>query len=208
LIQVNTDLPIYIGRAIDLGCHEGYPGHHTYNVLLERQLVRGNGWVEFTLSPLYGPQSLISEGSANYGIELAFPDDERLAFESEVLFPLAGLDPKTAPRYHELSDLLAELDYAGNEAARDYLNGAITAAQAIDWLVAYGLYSRERAEQRLRFIETYRSYVINYNLGQDMVRDFVERAAGVDLARRWAAFERLLSRPYTPSDLLLSETSR
>ena len=28
LIQVNTDLPIFIDRAIDLACHEGYPGHH------------------------------------------------------------------------------------------------------------------------------------------------------------------------------------
>ena len=35
LIQDNTDLPIYIDRAIDLACHEGYPGHHVYNVLLE-----------------------------------------------------------------------------------------------------------------------------------------------------------------------------
>ena len=26
LIQVNTDLPIYIDRAVDLACHEGYPG--------------------------------------------------------------------------------------------------------------------------------------------------------------------------------------
>ena len=32
LIQVNTDLPIYIDRALDLACHEGYPGHHVYNV--------------------------------------------------------------------------------------------------------------------------------------------------------------------------------
>jgi hypothetical protein len=30
LIQVNTDLPIQIDRAIDLACHEGYPGHHVY----------------------------------------------------------------------------------------------------------------------------------------------------------------------------------
>ena len=35
LIQVNTDLPIFIDRAVDLACHEGYPGHHVYNVLLE-----------------------------------------------------------------------------------------------------------------------------------------------------------------------------
>jgi hypothetical protein len=40
LIQVNTDLPIYIDRAIDLACHEGYPGHHVYNGLMEKNLVR------------------------------------------------------------------------------------------------------------------------------------------------------------------------
>ena len=87
LIQVNTDLPIYIDRAIDLACHEGYPGHHVYNALLEKHLVRDRGWVEFTVYPLFSPQSLIAEGTANYGIEVAFPGDERLAFERDVLFP-------------------------------------------------------------------------------------------------------------------------
>ena len=73
LIQVNTDLPIYIDRAIDLACHEGYPGHHVYNVLLEKNLVRDRGWVEFSVYPLFSPQSLIAEGTANFGIEVAFP---------------------------------------------------------------------------------------------------------------------------------------
>ena len=53
LIQVNTDLPISISRAVDLGCHEGYPGHHTYNALLEKNLVRDKGWVEYSLYPLF-----------------------------------------------------------------------------------------------------------------------------------------------------------
>ena len=73
LIQVNTDLPIYVDRAIDLACHEGYPGHHVYNVLLEKNLVRDRGWVEFSVYPLFSPQSLIAEGTANYGIDVAFP---------------------------------------------------------------------------------------------------------------------------------------
>jgi len=34
LIQINTDLPIYIERAINLAGHEVYPGHHVYNILL------------------------------------------------------------------------------------------------------------------------------------------------------------------------------
>ncbi|HUQ53971.1 MAG TPA: hypothetical protein VM692_17210, partial [Gammaproteobacteria bacterium] len=87
LIQINTDLPIYIDRAIDLACHEGYPGHHVYNVLLEQQLMRARGWQEYSVYALFSPQSLIAEGTANYGIEVAFPDDERRAFERDVLFP-------------------------------------------------------------------------------------------------------------------------
>ena len=72
-IEVNTDLPIRISRAVDLGCHEGYPGHHVLNSLLEQKLTRGRGWVEFSVYPLFSPQSLIAEGSANYGADLAFP---------------------------------------------------------------------------------------------------------------------------------------
>src|SRR6188508_3063365 len=72
VIQVNTDLPITIDRAIDLACHEGYPGHHVYNVLLEKNLVKDRGWIEYTVYPLFSPQSLIAEGTANYGIEMAF----------------------------------------------------------------------------------------------------------------------------------------
>lgn len=40
LIQINTDLPIRISRAVDLGCHEGYPGHHVLNLMVEEQMAR------------------------------------------------------------------------------------------------------------------------------------------------------------------------
>jgi hypothetical protein len=46
---VNTDLPVYIDRAIDLAAHEGYPGHHVYNALLEKNLVRDRGWIELSM---------------------------------------------------------------------------------------------------------------------------------------------------------------
>ena len=126
---MNTDLPIFIDRALDLACHEGYPGHHVYNVLLEHHLVRGRGWQEFTVYPLFSPQSLIAEGTANFGIDVAYPAAERVAFERARLFPLAGLDPRDAPKYYEVLAVLDRLDYAGNEAARRYLNGAINASR-------------------------------------------------------------------------------
>jgi hypothetical protein len=121
LIQMNVELPIHIDRAIDLAAHEGYPGHHVYSTLLEQELVRGRGWLEYSVYPLFSPQSLIAEGAANYGIDVAFPGDERLTFERDVLFPLAGLDPDRAGEYARVRTLADRLSYAGNEAARAYL---------------------------------------------------------------------------------------
>ena len=61
----------------------------------------------------------------------------------------------------------------------------------------------ERARQRVRFFDTYRSYVINYNYGRDLVREFVESRGGTTDApdRRWEVFSELLSSPRLPSDL-------
>jgi hypothetical protein len=203
LIQVNTDLPIYIDRAIDLACHEGYPGHHVYNALLEKHLVKDRGWVEYTVYPLFSPQSLIAEGTANYGIEVAFTPADRNRFETEVLFPIAGIDPAKVADYYSVLALVDRLSYAGNEAARQYLDGKIDRAAAIAWLEKYAMYTKPRAEQRLKFIEQYRSYVINYNLGKDLVRAYVEKQMGRDKTpmRRWQVFTSLISSPRLPSGL-------
>ena len=205
VIQINTDLPIFVDRAIDLACHEGYPGHHVYNVLLEKALVRDRGWPEYQVYPLFSPQSLIAEGTANYGIEVAFPPAERLTFERDVIFPAAGLDPAGAERYYRVLGLVDRLSYAGNEAARRYLDGEIDAKQAVSWLETYGLYSPARARQRVKFVDQYRSYVINYNLGKDMVARYIEAAAGDDRSRRWTAFADLLASPRLPSSLTASD---
>jgi hypothetical protein len=207
VIQINTDLPIYIERAIDVGAHEGYPGHHVYNTLLEQNLVRGRGWPEFSVYPLFSPQSLIAEGSANYGIDVAFPMPERIAFERDVLFPLACLDPSRAEEYNRVMSLVNRLSYAGNEAARQYLNGVIDADSAAKWLVTYELRTPASAKQRVKFIDTYRSYVINYNYGRDMVGEYVTSHGGTADRpdRRWTVFKELLSSPRLPADLRAGE---
>ncbi len=204
LIQVNTDLPVFIDRALDLACHEGYPGHHVYNVLLEQHLVRGRGWQEFAVYPLFSPQSLIAEGTANFGIDVAYPAARRVAFERDRLFPLAGLDPAQAATYYDVLARLDQLDYAGNEAARRYLNGEISREAAESWLVTYTLTSPARAAQRVRFFDQYRSYVINYNVGADLVRAYVERLGGTADTpdTRWKVFGGLMSSPRLPSGLL------
>lgn len=207
VIQVNLDLPIAMDRALDLAAHEGYPGHHLYNALLEQQVVQappqGRGWVEFSVYPLFSPQSLIAEGTANFGIEVAFPGRERLAFEEEVLFPLAGLDPAEASRWAQVQAEMKVLAFADNEAARGYLDGHLSRAAAEAFLVRYSLRTPAQAAQRLRFIETYRSYVINYNLGEALVRTWVEGRGGTadDPKRRWEVFVDLVSSPRLPKAL-------
>jgi hypothetical protein len=205
LIQVNTDLPIYIDRAIDLAAHEGYPGHHVYNSLLEESLLKRNGWQEFSIYALFSPQSLIAEGTANYGIDVVFSKEDRIAFERDILFNLAKLhQQREAARYYKIHEVFSKLSYAGNEAARGYLDGTMTHAQAVEWLTQYALMARDRAEQRLKFFEKYRSYVINYNVGQDLVKTYIEqtRNAGDDTGKRWNEFAELISSPRLPSQLV------
>ena len=202
-IQVNTDLPITVDRALDLASHEGYPGHHVHQALTERALVVDRGWVEFTVYPLFSPQSLIAEGVANFGIELLFTGDERMAFERDVLYPAAGLDPATASGFLRVQRLIDKLGPAGHAAARRYLDGEIDRRTAIDWLARWAMMPVERAEQRTRFFDRYRSYVINYTVGLDLVRAWMERQVGASSRPdvQWREFAALLSTPRVPSGL-------
>ncbi|MGH7498889.1 MAG: hypothetical protein ACREL3_08565 [Gemmatimonadales bacterium] len=201
LIQVNLDFPIPVDRAIDLACHEGYPGHHVYNARLEEALVKGRGWLEFSVYPLFSAQSLIAEGSANFGIDMAFPAAARTAFERDSLFPLAGLDTALAGRNAAVREVVERLNYARNEVGRSYLDGVVDATAAKEAMRRYWLITPEVAAKTLRFIDTYRSYVINYNLGRDLVADWVSRKGGDSPDARWRVFGELLSSPRLPHDL-------
>jgi hypothetical protein len=118
----------------------------------------------------------------------------------EVLYPLAGIDPATAPAYDALREATAELDGASLTISQMYLDGVIDRAKTIDLLQRYELVARDVAENSLTFDDEYRSYVINYSSGEDVVRAYVDRA-GADPAARWKAYEYILSTPVLPADL-------
>ena len=202
LIQINTDTRIFIERAIDVGSHESYPGHHVYNMLLEKNLYQDKGWVEISLYPLFSPQSFIAEGSANYGIDLVFPGDKKIRFAKEKLLPLAGLDTTFIGIYFKSLAIRGKLNYARNEAARGIVNQKMNDQQALDWLMNYCLYNKETALKSISFIKKYRSYVINYNYGQDLVRNYIELNEK-DPKKRWEVFGKLLSNPVLPEKLLI-----
>jgi len=200
LIQLNTDFPIYIDRAIDLASHEGYPGHHVFNSQMEQHLVNNKGWIEYSVYPLFSPMSLLAEGSANYGIQVVFNAEDRLKFEQEVLFPLAGLDASKANKYYEIQALKEQLSYIDNLVAAQYLDGIIKKDRAIELLMQYSLVSFKKAQQRIGFIEANRAYVINYNLGQDLVHKYVNKLTESGSGEvRWQVFAELLANPKTAS---------
>ncbi|WP_338244241.1 hypothetical protein [Aurantiacibacter hainanensis] len=200
VIEVNTDLPTRLDRAVDVGCHEAYPGHHVYSTLIERDRVNALGQIEFTLLPLYSPLAIIAEGSAEYGVKLAFPGDSQMEYERDVLAPLAGIDASDIEQYYELREALDDLSGAYYTIAAGYLDGTMTREETIEASMRYRLLSRERAEQSLRFMDTYRSYVINYGLGQEIVGAAVE-AGDADMATRWQRFSDILGNPPLPRDL-------
>ena len=205
LIQVNTDIPFFIDNAIVLASHEGYPGHHVNLTLLEKNLFRDRNWIEYSVLLLYSPYMSIAEGIAEYArIDLVSPESERIEFERTVLFPLAGFDPSKAEKYLKIMSLKDELDrYGTYESARRYLDGKISRDETIAWLSKYCLQMPVEAKQRIRFIEKYRSYIITYSFGRDIIKKYIETHGGTDEnpGKRWELFYTLLSTPQTPSGL-------
>lgn len=203
-IQVNTDTDMFIERAIDVASHESYPGHHVYNMLLEKKLYRDKGWLEISLYPLFSPQSLIAEGSANYGIDVAFPGNEKSDFARDVLLPLAGMDTAGLGIYFDALRLKGNLNFVRNEVGRGLLDNIMPEIEALRWLMQYGLNNKETALKSISFIKKYRSYVINYNYGLQLVKDYIESNGGTASAtnKRWKLFEELLSNEVTPQQLI------
>ena len=202
LIEVNLDLPVHAFRVAGLMCHEGYPGHHVLNSLLDQELLKRRGWVEYSVYPLFSPQSLLAEGTANYGQQLVFPGDSRWHWERDRLYPLAGIDPSLAGRQEKVRRLTEALAYARIDAARAYLDGQRTADETVAWLREFTFVTEEEARQGVEFFDRYRSYIVNYRLGEDLVREHVDRAGGDDAGRRWAAFRELLVAPPVVSRLV------
>ena len=72
-----------------------------------------------------------------------------------------------------------------------------TDADVAAFISQWGLVNEQRAKKSVEFAKTYRSYVFNYSLGEDIVREWI--GAGAD---RRSRFYELLDRPVVPSDLV------
>jgi hypothetical protein len=191
-IQINTDFDLTVDRALQLACHEAYPGHHVINSLIDA--VRP--WPELTVLPMFSPQSLRTEGAATFAPELAFPDASRLGFERDELFPLAGSNPGDAERYLRVSRAVDRLRWLQADIARRYLDGELEFARAAAALEQEAL--MPSAVATLKFFNEFRTYAVTYTVGRDIVARYVDshpapadRPGSIDA--RWRAYERWIT---------------
>ncbi len=190
-ISLNLDFPITVDDALELACHEGYPGHHVFNTLRDQALRVGRNWPEFEVQLTFSPQSYLSEAAAAYAPRLAFTTAERAQVERDVLFPLAGLKPAEAERYVAISTAIRELSSAEPAIAREYLDGRLEFVRAGNQLSDELLMAQPDAS--LLYMNEYRSYMLAYTDGPRRIAAAlppVESPAPL----RWQAYEQWMTK--------------
>jgi hypothetical protein len=198
-ILINEALPLTIDRALDLACHEAYPGHHTIDSLLDVRF--GGRRIEFVVRPLFSPQSLLHEAAASLAAEMAFPGPARLAFERDVLFPLAGLTPSDAERYVHVGRLVDQLHGVQSRVARQYLDSELDFARASAALERDAL--MPSADATLKYLNRFRSYGATYTIGRDALSRYLDaQSTADDRPSRWRAYMNVVTDPVqvVPSD--------
>jgi len=193
LLEINIEQPIEVGAVLNILAHESYPGHHTTNILQESEMVRGRGRFELTVQPLFSPQALAMEGTADAGLDVLMTRDEQDAFLREVLAPVAGLSDRDFDLYRRVREASEALRGVRGEAARMLLLEARPEDEVVRFLVDTGLQTEERARRGVDFLRRYRAYVFTYTVGGDLVRAYI--GDGPDRAQRFAA---LLRTPLLP----------
>ncbi len=139
------------------------------------------------VQPTFSPQSFLSEALASYATDLAFTPEEREQFQQNVLYPAAGLNAKNASREFKIARLMEELEISQAYIARDFLDGRLEFTRASAKLERDVL--MVHAEETLKYLNQYRSYMLGYTVGRAMARSCFEKSSDP-----WQLLQRLLLR--------------
>ncbi len=180
LIEINLDQPLTVDDALELACHEGYPGHHVFNTLRDQQVP-----AEAHINPTFSPSSYVSESAAAYAPHLAFTREERIALERDILFPVAGLTNLDVSRYVEITLRVRELGSALPAIAARYLDGHLEFARAQQQLADEALTAN--AAPTLLYLNEYRSYMLAYTDGPLRLAAYLDNTKSP-----WRAYEGIM----------------
>lgn len=184
-IRVRAGVGLTVDGALQLACHEAYPGHHTIDTLIDATFPDR---VELSVVPLFSPFAFATEAAASYAPALAFTPDERLRVERDELFPLAGIDPALAADSLATARLVEALRPVEGAIAQRFVDGDLEFARAAAALEDEALVPS--ADATLKFLNEFRSYGVTYTLGRDRVASAIEAAgAGGGPDDRWRAYQ-------------------
>jgi hypothetical protein len=198
VIQVNTDFRFTVDQALQVACHEGYPGHHTRNTLMastSTSVARGfspagHRWPEHSVQLMFSPEALVSEASAMLAADVAFSPAERVRVERDRLFPLAGLRPAGAEQHIAIERMVGDLQVVQADVARRYLDGELEFVRAVTALEEQALVPH--AEAMIKYVNEYRSYVTTYTVGRTVLAARLAACSGANPREdaRWRCFEK------------------
>ena len=197
-MAVSTVIPADVDRLLQLSCHEAYPGHHTNYAMLDDHLWRGKGWPELRSSLNLEPQFAVSDAISEYGVGMVFPLDDRLKFEREVLYPLAGLTMQDETSWRAYISARSSILGATSTVIRDYLDKKIDADSAKKLSMRYRLMNPRSAEQLLKMVDAIGTDIIASDQGWEAV----DRAfRGKPLDEQWRLLRRMEEEPMLLDDV-------
>ncbi|MFX0212419.1 MAG: hypothetical protein ACFFDT_40975 [Candidatus Hodarchaeota archaeon] len=197
-IDVNTDLPLEWDQILNFASHEGYPGHHTEHSVKEKCLYIDENRFEHAILLILAPEAVISEGIANTGLDVIFPNEQRrMEIEIENFRPNPSDTPlevliKRVKCMNELFKLsgnlaiYAHVDGRTDDEIFDYCSRELNIP-----------YTKERLHQWMKFIRNplWAPYIFTYSHGEALIRrKFGEKPSPRD-------FSSLLTHSILPSDL-------
>ena len=202
-LQINPDALTYEEAAVDIACHEAYPGHHTQFLLLEQSQEPQGLMLEDTVVLLRTADSVRREGAAELGIQLAFPMADRIVFERDVLFPLAGLPPAQARQHVEVMHWVNEASSAIAPILAQYRDGQLSTAEAAEQLQTYAVVTNPAG--LLAFTDEHGAYAAGYTVARDALRQIVAPKPPEGSQVSWQMLKQQLTQVIKPE---LAETLR
>lgn len=198
-IDINLDLPLEWDQILSFASHEGYPGHHTERSVKEKVLYQDGNRFEHAIILILTPEAIISEGIANTGIEVIFPDEQRrmeIELENFSPNPTDISIEVLVNRWKCMNELSFKI--SGNLAIQAHVDGW-TDEEIFDYCTRQlnVPYTKERLHQWMKFIRNplWAPYIFTYSYGEALIkRKFGEKPSSQD-------FSHLLTKPILPSDL-------
>jgi ElaB/YqjD/DUF883 family membrane-anchored ribosome-binding protein len=196
-IDINIDLPWYVGFLAHVIAHETYPGHHTEHAVKEKELYRDGGFLEHSIILSNAPSAVVSEGIAEIALEIIATPAE-IAQIMQSILDQAGLKEVDGIQIYQIIKARLSLNKVPiNRVLLLHGEGA-SDEEVINYGMQYGLTNEQQSRKSLEFLKDplWRSYSSLYPLGYELVQDFISK--GEDKTER---FLRLLREPMTPSQL-------